>query len=373
MAENVQNVVLIDWLSITSKIHSKDDFIELLGLEKMSWEQVKGAHGYKDRLYWEKISIHFNGAPDMGVWLEMSGQGCRAFESFGTGDFDGLFALVLANASEMKITRLDIAFDDHTGILPIDTIAQDTLAHRWVSDFYNAQVIYDIDRRKGKLWRGISCYFGSMASEALVRIYDKAKERGFDDLHWIRVELQLRRDRALAFARELQSTPLGVLFRGVLFKYLRFVEEDMLSLDSNIRRWPTAGYWQRLIDAVSAINIYSKPGTDYNMVNLENFVIGQAGGAVYTYLETHSISEFLSCVRDRDPNKLNGKYRALISEYGGQRDDDIYKAEKENLLEREAALKHNQELLESRWDALRDIEAIIESAKKVVFKGKVCE
>lgn len=373
MSENVQNCVLIDWLSITSKIHSPEDIIDLLGLSKMTWEKVKGAHGYKDRLYWEKISIHYNGSPDMGVWLEMSGQGCRAFESFGTGDFDYLFALVLENQGEMKITRLDIAYDDHTGVLPIDTIAQDTLAHRWVSDFYNAQVLYDIDRRKSKDWRGISCYYGSMSSEALVRIYDKAKERGFDDRHWIRVELQLRRDRALSFARQIQNVPIGTLFRGVLHKYLRFVHQDDDSDDSNMRRWPTTAYWATLLDGVDKINIYSKPGTDYNMYNLESFVGTQAGGAVYTFLETHPISEFLALIRDRDPEKLNPKYRTLIHEFGGRRDDDIYKAEREKLDKREEDLKHKQQILDARFSALSNMEAIIESAKRAVFKGKVYE
>lgn len=372
MGENVQDCILIDWLSITSKIHSPDDIIELLGLDGMAWEQVKGAHGYRDRLYWEKISIHYNGSDDMGVWLEMSGQGCRAFESMGTGDFDGLISLVLANQGDMKITRLDIAYDDHSGILPIETIAHDTLDHNWVSDFYKSQVLYDIDRRKGKDWRGISCYYGSMASDALVRIYDKAKERGFDDRHWIRVELQLRRERALSFASELQNIPIGTLFRGVLHKYLRFVEQANDSIDSNMRRWVTVSYWQCLIDGIGKINIYSKPGTEYNMVNLESFVLDQAGGAIYTFLETHPLSELLERVRERDPARLNGKYKALIVQYGGRRDDDALLIEKRKLKDREDQLHEDEAKLQSRWDSLIDMERIIANAKNALFyHGKV--
>ena len=82
--------MLIDWVSITSKIHSPANFIDLLGLRDVTWETVHGAHGYRDRLYWGCISIHFNGRDDMGIWLEMSGQGCRNFESFGTGDYEAL-------------------------------------------------------------------------------------------------------------------------------------------------------------------------------------------------------------------------------------------------------------------------------------------
>ena len=191
---NMENVLLYDWVSITSKIHSPADFIELLGLVDPSivWEQVKGAHGYRDRLYWQFISIHFNGSDEMGIWLEMSGQGCRAFETYGHGDYDQLFQIVLDNPEEVHITRLDVAFDDHTGILDIDQICADTENQMYISRS-NA---WQVTRSDG----GNSVTLGSRSSEILIRIYDKAAERGFDDgRHWVRVELQLRRERACAF------------------------------------------------------------------------------------------------------------------------------------------------------------------------------
>lgn len=79
------NCVIYDWVSITSKIHSPQNIIEDLGLQDVTWETVAGARGYRDRLYWNKISIHFNGREDMGVWLEMSGHGCRALRVRGRG------------------------------------------------------------------------------------------------------------------------------------------------------------------------------------------------------------------------------------------------------------------------------------------------
>ena len=199
MLQEGKNKIIYDWVSITSKIHSPDDFIRLLGLndEGISWEKVKGAHGYRDRLYWGSISIHYNGTDDMGIWLEMSGQGCRSFESYGTGDFESLFAEVLENPEQMKVTRLDVAYDDLSGVLDIEEVCRDTEAQEYVSSFTG----WNVQRGSGTL--------GSRSSEILVRIYDKAAERGFDDgRHWVRVELQLRRERALSFligARALGS------------------------------------------------------------------------------------------------------------------------------------------------------------------------
>jgi len=303
------NKVIYDWVSITSKIHSPHGFIQMLGLDKegIVWEQVKGAHGYRDRLYWEKISIHYNGREDMGVWLEMSRQGCRAFESFGSGNYEALFQEVFSEPGDMHITRLDAAFDDLEGLLDMKQICDDARNGEYVSKFREGDVRYGLGIRK----KCDSVTLGSKSSEALVRIYDKAQERGFKDgRHWVRVELQLRRERAAAFLQRIE--PIGERWAGVLANYLRFIDEPN-GFDSNQWRWPMKSYWSKLLDGASRIRLYEKPGTDYNMMNLENFVIQQAGGAIYTYLETHTEEEFRKLIRQRG-NQLNPKYKSLLAQ-----------------------------------------------------------
>lgn len=76
-----ENIVIYDWLSFTSKAHSPEELISALGLAHVPWAETKGAKGYRDRKYFSCISVHYNGRADMGVWVEMSGQGCRTFES----------------------------------------------------------------------------------------------------------------------------------------------------------------------------------------------------------------------------------------------------------------------------------------------------
>ena len=120
-----ENIVLYDWLSFTSKKHSPEELIEALGLTHCPWQEIKGAHGYRDRKYFSCISIHYNGRDDMGVWCEMSGQGCRTFESLSSRSWESLFSWIASQG--LKITRLDVAFDDHTGVLDIKQIVQDTM------------------------------------------------------------------------------------------------------------------------------------------------------------------------------------------------------------------------------------------------------
>lgn len=213
MLRDAENKIIYDWVSITSKIHSPDDFIRLLGMDDdgISWEKVKGAHGYRDRLYWGSISIHYNGTEDMGIWLEMSGQGCRSFETYGTGNFESLFAEVMENPEQMRVTRLDVAYDDLSGVLDIEEVCRDTEAQEYVSSFRGWNV------QRGS--EGSSVTLGSQSSEILIRIYDKAAERGFDDgRHWVRVELQLRRDRAESFL-----TGARILVNGFLVSLLTIV------------------------------------------------------------------------------------------------------------------------------------------------------
>lgn len=291
------DLVIYDALSITSKIHSPADFIELLGLESVVWENLKGGPGFKHRLYYQSISIHYEGKDDL-VWLEMTGQGCRAFETYGNGDYEALFGLVLYEYKDMNITRLDVAFDDHTGILDLQDLVHDTVSQEYISRFKAWEV------RLGSA--GDSIYHGSKQSEIFLRIYDKAAERGLTDgCHWIRVELQLRRDRAKTFIE--QGGGIGENFAGVIANYVRYIEPCD---DSNRWRWPLKRYWADLLDGAAAIRLYVKPGVDYNLGNLENFVVKQAGNAVSAYIDIFGEEKFLEDIRHRG-TAPNPKYDEL--------------------------------------------------------------
>ena len=300
--------VIYDWVSITSKIHSPANFVDLLGLRDVTWETVHGAHGYRDRLYWGCISIHFNGRDDMGIWLEMSGQGCRNFESFGTGDYEALFDEVRSNPGDMNLTRLDVAFDEQEGLLDLPELERDTRQHAYVSRFKKTTVEWQRNEEDGS--EGLSIYHGRKSSDILVRIYDKAVERGFVGRHWVRVELQLRQDRALAFLDKPGT--IGARFSGVLANYIRYVEDE--GTDSNKWRWPMKSYWARLLEGVAPIQLYEKPGAEYNLSNLEAYVYQQAGGAVATLLQIVGDEQFRKGLQTRG-TALNPKYRALLDDF----------------------------------------------------------
>lgn len=296
-----ENIVIYDWLSFTSKIHTPQELIDALGLSHVSWTQTKGARGYRDRLYCNAISIHYNGRDDMGVWVEMSGQGCRAFESLSAVSWEQLFFFIRENG--LKITRLDVAYDDHTGILPMNEIVHDTQCGMFVSRSEYWETVLSS--------KGSTVQIGSPQSKVLIRIYDKAAERKCEaGTHWIRCEIQMRDDRAAQFTKI--PMPIGQAFAGVILNYLRYVEPS--DDDANKWRWPMTDYWMNLVEDSQRISIYRTPGLEYNEERLKNYVINQAGNAIDCMIQLYGAEEVLQMIEDRSTAK-NPKYDLLIKQH----------------------------------------------------------
>lgn len=295
-----ENIVLYDWLSFTSKVLTVTDFINALGLSHVPWTDTKGARGYRDRKYFGAISIHYNGRDDMGIWCEMSGQGCRTFESLSTSNWDKLFQFIRDNG--LKITRLDVAYDDHTGILDIRDVISDTQCGMFVSrsDYWETVLSS----------KGATVQIGSPQSKVLIRIYDKAAERGKTELHWVRCEIQMRDDRATQFT--LIPLPIGQAFAGVLLNYLRYVEPT--DTDDNRWRWPMRAYWANLVDDAEKISIYRTPGMEYNEERCKRYVFNQAGNAIDACIQMYGVDEFVKMVEEREV-KPNPKYQMIVEQH----------------------------------------------------------
>lgn len=308
-----ENVILIDWLTVSCKEEDPWYWVTLLHMEDLAWTAMeKGRNGYRNGIYFGSISILYDGNPDMGICLDMPGQGCRTFEEYGSGDFIGLFRMI-SQDDRFHITRLDVAFDDHTGILDIRQLFYDTDdqdgGQQFVSKFRKSKIEKSFQNGRP----GISIYHGSEQSEIMIRIYDKAAERGLpEEQHWVRVELQLRRDRASQFAFATVSEPIGTLFRGVLVNYVRYVDDP--GTDSNRWRWPMKSYWADLIDQVGRITLFVKPGVEYNIRQLDHYVFDQAVNAIGASIDIYGAPFFMEQIQRK--RSENPKYRKLVEQYG---------------------------------------------------------
>ena len=309
VSDITENVVLFDWLTFTTRAYSVPLLIEDLGLSHVQWTDFPGhgRYGYQDRMQFGNINIMYNGSENMGVCCEMSGQGCRNFEDHTTlaNKWDDLIYFVLSD--DVHITRLDVAFDDHTGLLDIDTIYNDSLARNYISRLRCGKA--EISWKTDSPVTGKSITFGSRASDVLIRIYDKAAERGFTDgRHWVRVELQLRQDRSRAFLELTNTMSYGEAFSGVCLNYLRFVEPA--ASDTNKSRWVMTEYWSKFLESASRIRLYVAPGGEYNVAKLYENVVNRNGNQIDCFIQIYGVDALVEALRHRKC-KQNPKFELL--------------------------------------------------------------
>lgn len=309
-----ENRLIYDWVSFSTRIHKPDEIMDLIGMRDCPWEILTSGNGYTHRHHFGGVSISFVDGDMSHVGgfylLDMSGQGCRTFETYGNGNYDNLFKLVQKEEGkpkamqDVRLTRLDVAYDDMTGLFDIDLICDKTRLQEFVSRIQRYESIYGS--------KGNSVNFGSKGSNVFIRIYDKARERGFTDgRHWIRCELQLRKENACGFVNKLPGNTLSGLYTGVLKNYLSFrdVNED----DSNKRRWEESPWWTSFLDSAKAISIAEKPGVIYNLSACEKYVLTQPVGSIKTLIKIYGSEAFIEMINNA-PVPKNPKYRRLIAE-----------------------------------------------------------
>lgn len=314
------HLLLFDYFSFTVRGMRVDDVCDkILGMGFVDWEAKRsGAHGYRSGVYYKSVSVFYD-APraDMGVWVDMTGSGCRTFESYSVFSWQQLFAAVAAAGGH--ITRLDVAYDERnrdglSGVLDLCRIDRDLSYHnftsraRWFSSEWSENADVGV--------KGRTIYIGSPSSNIRIRMYDKAVERGLVDSngsvteHWVRVELQLRDELAAGYIAKWDKRP-GDVFAGVLRNYLRFL---VPGTDSNKARWDTVGYWEDFLCGASAISIYSNPGREYNAARCANFVFDHAGNAVQACIDMFGEDGFFDRLANRRCAE-NPKYQEIIDDY----------------------------------------------------------
>lgn len=312
------NKFLIDWLSFTSKIDSDASILELLGLShiKNYFQPIYAFQGYRFRLYFDGISIHYGHPKNDGVWVEMSGQGCRNFETYSKISFPDLFKIIILNQEkeDYHVTRLDVAYDDFKRIIPLRKLSTQILDLHFVTKFSPRSCT--ATQAAGR--QGITCDLGSRKSDLKFRVYDKAYERGYfdaieqDNFTWTRWELQMRDDIAYNFMKCSQEQGVGEVFKGVLQNYFRVV--DVNRSDSNKRRWNTSKWYLKFIGEVEKISLFTPCKTDYNLYKCERYVYTQAGNAIDTLIKIKGIDNFLAELRE-SKSEISPKYQELLNTY----------------------------------------------------------
>lgn len=333
---------LVDWLSFRCDYMSYDDMINYLGLRSVQWSHSVGFYGYRFRKWCSGISIHYENPDVDGVLVEISGTGCRALETFSRKlrcsddgeivvDWMTIFEDIL-NDKEFHVTRLDVAFDDKTGCIPLDRLYNDIMAGNFVSRFKTSSM--QLVAHPGNI--GQTIYLGSSQSEVRFRIYDKAFERGLTSDngnssnsnssissaavsadavsdHWVRFEMQLRRDRALSFIAQLVESDydISTLFSSVVNNYFRIVVPD--ETDTNKRRWAVADYWSELIDHFMKLSLWVNKDLEYNKAACEKYVYRMAGNSIFALIELEGLQHFYNLLKKYKSKRMPKRIEHMIS------------------------------------------------------------
>ncbi|MFS3933173.1 DNA relaxase NicK [Bacillus subtilis] len=264
-------VSMVDYIRVSFKAHDVDRIIEeVLHLSKdFMTEKQSGFYGYVGTFELDYIKVFYS-APDdnRGILIEMSGQGCRQFESFlecRKKTWYDFFQDCMAQGG--SFTRFDLAIDDKKTYFSIPELLKKAQKGECISRFRKSDFNGSFDLSDG-IAGGTTIYFGSKKSEAYLCFYEKNYEQAekynipLEELSdWNRYELRLKNERAqVAIDALLKTKDLTLIAMQIINNYVRFVDAD-----ENITRehWKTSLFWSEFIGDVGRLPLYVKPQKDF--------------------------------------------------------------------------------------------------------------
>ncbi|RDZ05535.1 hypothetical protein C3744_29475 [Priestia megaterium] len=284
----------VDWVQATFKNVEVEQLIQdVLQLDlSMFYDTAKGGLGYKSCKQFGNISVFYDGKEDMGIHLQMTGQGCREYEALGKSTWKRLFFDCFSFCHDVKFPRLDVAIDDFEGYFKIPSLIRKIKNGELVSKFKRARKVEDIEIDTGDV-KGTTIYYGSGQSRIQIRMYEKNHERqskGFELEEglevWNRTEIQARDERATKIAEIImlgEDSPetIGQVVAGILKYYLRFTVKGR---DSNRARWKTAPFWNKFLGNVEALRL-TDVAPDRTVERTFNWVSNQVAPSLAVLLE----------------------------------------------------------------------------------------
>ena len=284
--------------------------------------QPYGLNGYNKSLALGDIRVMYNEGEgvreDMGICVSMSGNGCRLFEKMtgwtGADKFAPLLRM-LAEGDDCHLTRIDIACDDKTGQLDMETMREKVQRHEINSRTKRHTEIRDMD---GKTVCGDTLYIGSKSSDFLIRIYDKAAEQGVSG-HWIRVEMRIKGKNAQSVAEKYQNyDTVGAFAAEILNNKFSFIERD----DSNTSRCSVSVFWRSFVEAVEQVELWTRHAVQHPIEKVLTWISQSLGPSLCMVLDTYGMSE-LYRIAEASRGRLSGAQEALISDWRVQNTSNI--------------------------------------------------
>ncbi|GHV09364.1 hypothetical protein FACS1894217_13490 [Clostridia bacterium] len=324
--------VSFDWVTFTVLGFGNEYELVIKNFLRLKPELFKdsghGMNGYKSGCSFDGIRVLYDGnyyenqdsarTYPMGVCVSLSGDACRAFETLTPGygllqmfryisGFDGDF---------VHYTRIDLACDDHCGYLNLDTVIKhadhDSDSEHWVKGRFSDVCTNSSRKKKSGREKAKSVYFGSPSSQRRIRFYDKAKEQGDFNAHWVRCEMVLRGDYANGAVRLILDSGdnVGACAAGLIRDFLEFVEPT----DINISRCKLSDWWDRFLEGVSGVKVLVTRKACHTWDKLDKWIRSQLAPSLFVARSMFG-DNYLDEVMRNNKHRVCKEKRFLIEEY----------------------------------------------------------
>ena len=229
-----------------------------------------GRYSYTEHYSLGDIFIYTSADEEKGVLLELKGRGCRQFESYLLAQQRSWYDFLmdaLVDGGVMK--RIDLAINDHTGILDIPELAEKCRKREYIGKsrsykFYQSGELIK-HREDDREYMGRTLYLGSLKSDVYFCIYEKDYEQyvklgtPLEEADIInRFEIRLRNERAYYAVRDLltyydaEQTAFSIINH-----YIRFVDREP---EKRKNDWKLNDRWAWFIgDNRQSLKLTTKP------------------------------------------------------------------------------------------------------------------
>ena len=297
-----------------------------------------GHYSYTEHYYIGDIFVYTSPDEEKGVLLELKGKGCRQFESYLLAQERSWYDFLmdaLVDGGVMK--RLDLAINDHTGMLDIPELTEKCRNEECVSVFRSFKSYASGElvkhEEQDKAGMGYTLYIGSLKSEVYFCVYEKSYEQYIklgipieEASIKNRFEIRLKNERAYYAVRDLltyydaERTAFSIINR-----YVRFVDKEA---DKKRSDWKLSVRWAWFIgENREPLKLTTKP-EPYTLDRTLRWIQRQVDPTL-KMLETITAKTGIDYLKEiRKSTKLTEKHYKIIEQQTTSTEDVIL--EKEN-------------------------------------------
>lgn len=332
--------MLFDYVRIRFPTTDVQQVVENILQLKLSYflHEDYGFYSYSEHYALGDIFVLCSHELDKGVLVELKGRGCRQFESYLLAQqrsWYEFFMDVLVAGGVMK--RLDLAINDHTGMLDIPELTEKCWNEECVSVFRSFKSYASGElvkhEEQDKAGMGYTLYIGSLKSEVYFCVYEKSYEQYIKLGIPIeeapiknRFEIRLKNERAYYAVRDLltyydaERTAFSIINR-----YVRFVDKEA---DKKRSDWKLSVRWAWFIgENREPLKLTTKP-EPYTLDRTLRWIQRQVDPTL-KMLETITAKTGIDYLKEiRKSTKLTEKHYKIIEQQTTSTEDVIL--EKEN-------------------------------------------